>query len=104
MIVYIASPYTIGDSLTNVHRQIDAAEQIADRGHTPIVPLMSHFWHERHPHHWSFWMRMDMELLTTADALLRLPGESAGADLEVDEALHMGIPVYYDVESIPNNV
>jgi hypothetical protein len=32
-IIYIASPYTIGDVAANVHVQIEAAHKIMDAGH-----------------------------------------------------------------------
>lgn len=34
------------------------------------------------------------------DALLRLPGESAGADLEAAQAGGLGIPVFRSVEEL----
>jgi hypothetical protein len=40
-------------------------------------------------------------LLQHCDAVLRLPGESAGADLDVATAERLGIPVYHDVAEIP---
>jgi hypothetical protein len=40
-------------------------------------------------------------LLAHCDAVLRLPGESTGADRDVAIAAERGIPVYYDVEEIP---
>lgn len=103
MRVYIASPYTHGNTELNVQRSIDAAEAVAQRGHTVIAPLLSHFWHLRHPHPWKFWMAQCLDLLTCADMLLRLDGESVGADIEVREAKAIGIPVVYRIEDIPDN-
>jgi hypothetical protein len=40
-------------------------------------------------------------LLQHCDAVLRLPGESAGADLDVATAKRLGLPVYHDVAEIP---
>ncbi|SEE44741.1 hypothetical protein SAMN05216483_6247 [Streptomyces sp. 2131.1] len=40
-------------------------------------------------------------LLTHCDAVLRLPGESAGADQDVAVAHRRGLPVYHDVSEIP---
>jgi hypothetical protein len=40
-------------------------------------------------------------LLEHCDAVLRLPGESAGADLDVATAKRLGLPVYQDVAQIP---
>jgi hypothetical protein len=40
-------------------------------------------------------------LLEHCDAVLRLPGESAGADNDVRIARQRGIPVYHSIEEIP---
>jgi ABC-type sugar transport system substrate-binding protein len=41
-----------------------------------------------------------MTMVSVADLVVRLPGESKGADAEVAEARRRGIPVVYSVESI----
>lgn len=101
MLIYIASPYTLGDPVTNVNRQIDAAEALCQRGHVPIVPLLSHYWHERYQHDWQFWLNLCKGVVPTADAVLRLDGESKGADVEVALAQDIGLPVYYRIEDVP---
>ncbi|MFI5916861.1 DUF4406 domain-containing protein [Dactylosporangium sp. NPDC051541] len=40
-------------------------------------------------------------LLQRCDAVLRLPGESRGADQDVAIARERGIPVYYDINDVP---
>ena len=40
-------------------------------------------------------------LLQHCDAVLRLPGESAGADKDVEIAKERGLPVYRSLEEIP---
>ncbi|HEY9330982.1 MAG TPA: DUF4406 domain-containing protein [Streptomyces sp.] len=40
-------------------------------------------------------------LLARCDAVLRLPGDSAGADQDVALARRRGLPVYYDIAEIP---
>lgn len=40
-------------------------------------------------------------LLQHCDAVLRLPGESTGADQDVAIAESRGLPVYYDVADVP---
>ncbi len=41
-------------------------------------------------------------LLTRCDAVLRLPGESSGADNDVRIARERGLPVYLRLEDVPN--
>ncbi|MFD9045469.1 DUF4406 domain-containing protein [Streptomyces zaomyceticus] len=43
-------------------------------------------------------------LLARCDAVLRLPGESAGADGDVATARRRGLPVYNDIAQIPRRV
>ena len=43
-------------------------------------------------------------LLQHCDAVLRLPGESAGADQDVAIARSRGLPVYHDVADVPRLV
>jgi hypothetical protein len=40
-------------------------------------------------------------LLQHCDAVLRLPGESTGADQDVATAQRLGLPVYFDITQIP---
>lgn len=42
-----------------------------------------------------------VRLLEHCDAVLRIPGESSGADTDVAIARRRGIPVYFDLEEIP---
>jgi hypothetical protein len=45
-------------------------------------------------------MELDNEWVLRCDALLRLPGESQGADAEVELAKKHGIPVFYSIEEL----
>jgi hypothetical protein len=101
-LVYVAGPYTCGHPLENTNKAIDAAEQIAALGYVPFIPHLTHFWEARHHHEYEFWMQQDLTVLRRCDALLRLPGESRGADREVAEAELFGIKVYYSVDDMPN--
>lgn len=40
-------------------------------------------------------------LLQHCDAVLRLPGESSGADKDVEIAQHLGLPVYRTLDEVP---
>lgn len=96
-IVYIASPYTVGDVAVNVKRQIDFANKLIDLGAVPIVPLYFHFQHLVHPKPYDTWTELDLALLLKCDLLVRLPGESKGADYEELMATKSGInTIRYD--------
>jgi hypothetical protein len=98
--VYVAGPYTKGEPAENVRAAIVAAEALLAAGHTPLVPHLNLLWHMVFPHSWEEWLRLDLEWITTCDAVLRLPGESKGADMEVAHAGTLGIPVYYDASAL----
>lgn len=102
MRIYIAAPYTKGDVAKNVRRAIEAAEAVVRKGHTPYIPHLSHFWHLVAPHPVDFWYAYDLEWLAVCDAVLRLDGESVGADREIEVAEYLGLPVYRALEEIPD--
>lgn len=95
--VYIASPYTKGDVAVNVKAQIDCADELITLGFAPFVPLYSHFQHMQHPRPYEDWTRLDNEWVLRCDCLLRLEGESSGADAEVELAVKNNIPVFYSI-------
>lgn len=92
--VYIASPYTIGDTAINVKLQMDTASILIDKGFCPFWPLHSHFLHMIHPKEYEKWLEQDREWVLSCDAVLRLGSESSGADSEVELAKQNSIPVY----------
>ena len=98
--VYVAGPYTKGDVAINVRAAILAGDKLIQAGHAPFVPHLCHLWHLLCPHDWELWLIYDLQWLDVCDCLLRLPGESAGADLEVKRAKELGIPVYFTIESV----
>ena len=115
MLILIAGPYRsgTGDDPTlmaaNLARLEEAAWPIFRAGHVPMIgewvalpvlrgagatsvtdPLAAQVLYptaERLLHH--------------CDAVLRLPGESTGADQDVAIARDRGLPVYYGVDEIP---
>lgn len=97
--VYISGPYTKGDVVENVRKAIDAAEIISRLGHIPFVPHLTHFWHMIHLHDYKFWLDYDIEWLMMCDCMIRLPGESKGADIEEEAAEKYGIPIYCGIDS-----
>lgn len=98
--IYVASSYSLGDPAANVRRQIDAGEELINAGFYPYLPLLSHYQHQIYPHSYETWTRLDDAWVSVCDALLRLPGESPGADREVELAEKLGIPVYYSISDL----
>lgn len=100
MKVYVAGPYTLGDVAVNVRNAIAAGVELLDAGHTPFIPHLCHFIHMQAPRPYETWIRYDLEFLPSCDALVRLPGQSAGADGEVIEARKLGLAVYDSVGAL----
>lgn len=98
--VYIAGPITKGDQFANVRAALDAATAVLHAGHIPFVPHLTCFWHTVHPQPYETWMMYDAVWLAVCDGVLRIPGESSGADREVTQARRLGLPVWYRVEEI----
>jgi hypothetical protein len=97
---YISGPYTRGDPEVNVKNAISAAEEVAKHWFIPFVPHLYHFWHKQHAHDYEFWMEQDLVWVCNCDVMLRLPGESKGADIEVAKAKECGIPVFFSTEAL----
>jgi len=100
--IYIAGPYTNGDVAENVHNAISMANKLADIGFAPFVPHFTHFWHMIYPREYQFWLELDNEFIPLCDGLLRLPGDSNGADKEVKLAKRLKIPIFYSIDELEN--
>ncbi|MGW8564781.1 DUF4406 domain-containing protein [Isoptericola sp. NPDC055881] len=114
LLILIAGPYrsgTGGDPAAmeaNLRRLEEAAWPIFAAGHVPMIgewvalPVL---------HSAGATIDDDLaadvlyptaqRLLQHCDAVLRLPGESTGADQDVAIATSRGLPVYYDVADVP---
>ena len=100
MLIYIAGPFTNGDQIVNVRNACLIGDEILKLGHYPFVPHLSALWHAISPKGYRQWLEIDSVILAHCDALLRLPGESKGADLEVELAKILGIKIFYDLGEI----
>lgn len=95
MIVFVSGPYAKPDPVVNTRNAILAGEDILARGHIPFIPHLNHLWHLVAPHDEDFWYDYDMVFLAKCDAILQLPGESKGADREMEVAKKLGLAIFY---------
>jgi hypothetical protein len=95
--VYVAGPYT-SDPEGNTRRAIAMGTLLMDCGFAPFIPHLNHYWHAIDPRPYEEWLEYDLSWVAVSEALLRLPGESPGADREVDYANRAGIPVFETLE------
>lgn len=96
--VYVAGPYTKGDVALNVRRAIEVGDELYNAGFAPFIPHLTHFWHMLFPRPYEQWLSLDNQWVPLCDILLRLKGESSGADKEADLAISNSVPVVYEVE------
>jgi len=115
LLILIAGPYRSGTGddpsllAQNLARLEEAAWPIFRAGHIPMIgewvalPVLRGAGGEAvsDPIAREIMYPTAERLLTHCDAVLRLPGESTGADRDVAIAAERGIPVYHDVEEIP---
>lgn len=105
--VYIAGPYSNGEvegedvREANCKKAMVVAAELLMEGFTPFCPHLTHYLDLAHPGiSYDRWMEYDKQWLKQCHALLRLPGESCGADLEVLWAFQENIRVFTDVEDL----
>ena len=98
--VFVSSSYTLGDNVENVEAQFKAGDQLIDNHYTPFLPLLAHFWNDKSPKDYETWMTYCFDWLDVCDCVLRLPGESSGADREVLYACRRGKPVFYSISDL----
>lgn len=92
--VYVAGPMTKGDPKENLRRAIEAGERLIAAGLAPHLPQLMYTWGEFHPHSHTSWLQIDLPWVEAADAVVRLGGESKGADMETACAEKAGVPVF----------
>lgn len=108
MRVYVAGPISNGEDkhmgyqsvVDNIRNAVTLGGRIADRGYSPFVPHLTHFWNLMDPRPYSEWLRLDDEWVLASDVVYRMPGASKGADHEVALAKAHGIPVVYSMEEL----
>ncbi len=102
--IYVAGPMSWGNQITNLLKGIDVADELLEAGEIPYLPHTSIFWAMINRQRWEHadWLNYDKYWVTTAKALIRIPGKSRGADQEVRWARRHSIPVYSTVEAYLN--
>lgn len=106
--VYVSGPITNGGTASkwavrrHVHDGMRAGQELIRRGFAPLIPHLDQLMQNAGYTDTTYeqWMGVDLAWVGVSDALLRLPGDSAGADREVALARELGIPVFTDIDSL----
>jgi hypothetical protein len=108
--VYVAGPISKGDLRENIRRALEAGHRLLKAGYSPLVPHLTCWWGGETPEVLprdtviEDWYGMELSWVAVAHAVLRLPGESTGAGLEVQLAADLRIPVFRCVEELMRSV
>lgn len=85
----------------NTRKAVLAGEELLNAGYIPFVPHLTLFWETiTGPREWEDWLDYDENWLRRCDCVLRLDGESRGAEREVAFARERGIPVVYSIDEL----
>jgi hypothetical protein len=109
--VYISGPMTNGGKASeeevkiNIEVGLDIAMILHTYGITPIIPHLSYSWHEHMVERGAEldpddYLLLDLSIITFCDILLRLPGRSRGADVEVLYAEDQKMPVVTSIDEV----
>ena len=115
MMILIAGPYRSGTNddpakmAANLHHLEQASWPLFRAGHIPMIGewVALPIWNVAGGKHVGDELYNQVlhptagRLLQHCDAVLRLPGESKGADNDVKIARERGIPVYFKLEDVP---
>jgi hypothetical protein len=97
--VYVAGPIS-SDVFEGVHRGMQTGRRMFLDGLAPFIPHTDAFFFLANGSdgtNWNAYLEYDLEYILVADAVYRLQGESRGADLEVERARGLHIPVFEQV-------
>lgn len=100
--VYMSGPISLGDPDENFGLAAIVQHELIGFGFAPLNPMLSMKLpgHEGIEH--SAWIAVDLPWVEVSDAVLRLPGESRGAETECEFAEEIGVPVFTSVEDLHN--
>ena len=115
LLILIAGPYRSGTNddparlAANLRALEAAALPLWRAGHLPLIgewvalPIIAQAGgtHVADAVHQDFLYPVARRLMARCDAVLRLPGESKGADEDVRLARERGLPVYHHVDEVP---
>ena len=94
-VIYLSGPITKGNRNQHFYRSCELQRALMQNDYAVINPMLSivmpSAWQPDMPH--ELWLKMDLEIISRCDMVIRMPGESVGADEEIARAVLLGLPV-----------
>jgi hypothetical protein len=112
ILVYVAGPISRGDLRENIRQACEMGLQLLKAGVAFHIPHLTCYMGQVYDGLGAVpevlpkgsaiedWYAISLVELRRCDALLRLPGDSVGADLEEAEAVRSGIPVFASIDDV----
>lgn len=98
-LVYIAGPIT-GDPWGCVRRAVRWSSICQNNGCDAYLPQLSVLQEMIEPQLYEYWINLGLNMLSRCDGLIRLSGDSPGADREVEYAKELGLPIIGDASAL----
>jgi hypothetical protein len=98
--IYISGPISKGDLASNFNQAADAQHKLIAMGFSVMNPMLSIRLPGCEKISHAEWIAQDLPWVYVSHAVLRLPGESVGADEETAFAEECGIQVFTDIDSL----
>jgi len=98
--VYLSGPITKGDRDANFQQAADAQKTLIAAGFAVLNPMLTIRLPGAFDIDHDAWLANDLPWVAAADAVLRLPGKSKGADIECQHATIHSVPVFHDVAQL----
>jgi hypothetical protein len=97
-LVYVAGPMTLGVREENITQAMRVGTILRGAGWAAFLPQLSYYWDDQFPASWEEWLDYDATIIERCVAVIRIPGESRGADREEAFAAELGVPVFYSAK------
>ena len=92
-LIYLAGAFS-SEPEFNTHKAIKIGAKLSDMGYAVFVPHLSYWWDKIDKRDYEWYMEYDFNILSRCDLLVRIPGESKGADREWNFARLNDIPAF----------
>jgi hypothetical protein len=98
--VYVSGPLSGPNAEENVEVAMKVGRTLIEKGYFPLVPHLTWYMDPDNELGHETWLDIDKAWITVADVVVRLPGPSKGADIEVAHAMRIGVPVFYSLDDL----